>query len=1288
MRSLASLTAFPLLLACTLANNATGSVHVPADAATIQAGIDLAAAGDTVVVAPGAYTGPGNKNLTFGKDIVLLAEGGPAVTVIDCEGSGRGLYFASVEGPSCRVEGFRIENGRPPEGEDGGGMLCTSASPTIVNCEFRGNQTIGFYDDGGGAYVYSGNPVFEGCVFAGNSAFEGGGLEIHQSCSVVVRQCTFTGNVAEGRGGGVMVRYDSDIEIDRCIVWGNCAGGSGQEVGLAGQTDEATAYCSLFGLTGIEGQHTYDGEQLFEDPRFCVPIYCTDAPTLDGEFTLGMNSPCLPPSSPCADRIGARDPDCADVRLGACCFSDRPCRIERPDDCGSAGGSYAGDDVACDPDPCVELLGACCLDMETCAYLTEQECLSAGGEQFRLEQPCEPIPCDGLVLRVPDDFSDIQDAIDAAFDRDTVLVAPGTYTGPGNRGLEFFGKSVQLLSEGGADATILDCELADRALYFKHGETAATVVQGFSILNGALTGSGKGAGVACVGGSSPTIRDCVIADCQAEDGGGGVYVRDSAPQFHGCSILGNVSSNRGGGVWAYQANPVFASCRIAGNRAVGTYGGGGVHDEGSNAQFIDCEISANEAMNGAGLRTLLSSPTLTGCTITGNRAAPGNGGGFFLGTNGGLALIDCTVADNRAANGGGIAGGPADLTRTILWGNCADNTGDQIVVNGAAIQFTCCDVDSGGLAGNGTYLFVADNLFENPLFCGPRSCNDAPIGPYEYGLVSGSPCLPQNSPCGELIGARGETCIDPITPGACCLGQSSCTILYEPECIELDGTYLGDGVVCEPNPCPGACCFEDHQCTFVAESDCTDQGGTCWRAGIACDPLPCPMVYRVPSEYGDIQAAVDAACPGTTVLVADGIYRNEETPGNGNIDPGGKDLRLVSENGSQSTILELSGGRGFVFQSGESRDFLLQGFTIRSGYVSETFGGGIACDHASPTVVDCVVDQCAATGLVYGRGGGVACIEASPAFVQCSITRCMAYYDTGPGGGGIYVRGGAPEFRQCDIRANHSYGGGGVYIHGEANASFLDCVVAGNYAGDGGGILLEDSPGTALEGCTVSGNRASSYGGGLQSGSMSVTRSILWGNCNRDERADLYVSSGEVTLACSAVDTSGVSGPGNVIFEDGFVWVDPLFCAPAPCDSALTLTGAYTLDTDSPCLPLASPCGELIGALGVGCPTSGVEPAVAIPTELRLRGPWPNPASSASFFQLELPVASHVRANVVDVRGAVVAHVLDGDFSAGVHAIQWPRVDSDSDRKTASGVYWIVIQGDGWRESRSVTVVR
>jgi hypothetical protein len=127
--------ALPFVFALSLGAQPAGArtwhilVNSSGDAPTIQAGIDSAAVGDTVLVHEGTYTGLGNKELSFGgKAIVLQSASGPGSTVIDCEGSGRGVYVGG-EGYHPVVEGLTIRNGV----ESGGGAIWVEAECTIRN---------------------------------------------------------------------------------------------------------------------------------------------------------------------------------------------------------------------------------------------------------------------------------------------------------------------------------------------------------------------------------------------------------------------------------------------------------------------------------------------------------------------------------------------------------------------------------------------------------------------------------------------------------------------------------------------------------------------------------------------------------------------------------------------------------------------------------------------------------------------------------------------------------------------------------------------------------------------------------------------------------------------------------------------------------------------------------------------------------------------------------------------------------------------------------------------------
>ena len=112
------------------------------------------------------------------------------------------------------------------------------------------------------------------------------------------------------------------------------------------------------------------------------------------------------------------------------------------------------------------------------------------------------------VLRVPSEYHTIQEGIDAASDYDTVLVAPGTYTGDGNRDLQFTGAEFVLLSEAGPDSTVIDCEEVSGGVTCNNDQSLATILSGFTITNG-LAGFG---GAVHVIESSLTIRNCRLID--------------------------------------------------------------------------------------------------------------------------------------------------------------------------------------------------------------------------------------------------------------------------------------------------------------------------------------------------------------------------------------------------------------------------------------------------------------------------------------------------------------------------------------------------------------------------------------------------------------------------------------------------------------------------------------------------------------------------------------------------------------------------------------------------------
>lgn len=161
----------------------------------------------------------------------------------------------------------------------------------------------------------------------------------------------------------------------------------------------------------------------------------------------------------------------------------------------------------------------------------------------------------------------IQSGINAAVPGDTVSVAAGTYTGSGNKNLDFKGKSVKLYGAG-ASTTTINCENSGRAFYF-HSEESAEV-KGFALINGTVTGTfpeGSGGAILAIN-SSPTIRNCIIKDNTA-DWGGAIEVYHADLLLESCLIVTNTAQKTGGSIYILGLSDVnIVNCTIADNTEV------------------------------------------------------------------------------------------------------------------------------------------------------------------------------------------------------------------------------------------------------------------------------------------------------------------------------------------------------------------------------------------------------------------------------------------------------------------------------------------------------------------------------------------------------------------------------------------------------------------------------------------------------------------------------------------------------------------------------------------------
>ncbi len=341
-------------------------------------------------------------------------------------------------------------------------------------------------------------------------------------------------------------------------------------------------------------------------------------------------------------------------------------------------------------------------------------------------------------------------------------------------------------------------------------------------------------------------------------------------------------------------------------------------------------------------------------------------------------------------------------------------------------------------------------------------------------------------------------------------------------------------------------------------------------------------VIVIPDNFPTIQAGIDAAVNGDTVLVRDGTY-----PLTAAIDFKGKAITVKSEHGAGNCILDgQHATRVVYFHSDEGSNSILSGFTIRNGYSGQ--GAGIYLSASSPTISHCTIrDNQAETGDSSCAGGGIYGSASSPVISSCTIKGNVATSTIASSGGGIYISGGHPVITNTIITANSAYGqfgasgggisvngsspiidnsdidsnsvsnfgnygtaGGGIYFSSTAYLSLVNCVINGNSANKGGGIYIDGSPSfPGMTNCTIVRNTATTENGGgvfFANNSTDIINSILWENS--PENVYKYGTS-TPNITYSDVG-GGYAGTGNIDASPAFVNIalaDFHLTAASPC---------------------------------------------------------------------------------------------------------------------------------------------
>ncbi|MHC4944270.1 MAG: right-handed parallel beta-helix repeat-containing protein [Planctomycetota bacterium] len=280
-------------------------------------------------------------------------------------------------------------------------------------------------------------------------------------------------------------------------------------------------------------------------------------------------------------------------------------------------------------------------------------------------------------IKVPGDYSLIQEAIDWAENGDTVLVAPGSYI----ENIDFKGKAISIKSESGPRTTVIDGRNPANpdqgsVATFQSNEGMDSILDGFTLANGSGNlmplGYHAGGGIFCANWSYPSIRNNIILKNKAF-AGGGIFYKDAFPAVTNNIICEN-SATYGSGIYC---DTDLSFSRISNNvikENAADWSGGGIFCLAASPAVTNNVFAHNTALAwGGGISCDYAAPVITNNTVFANSVGQGGGGmRLFLSS--------------------------AKVVNSIFWSNSAPE-GPEIILSvqraPSVLKISHCDVEGG-----------------------------------------------------------------------------------------------------------------------------------------------------------------------------------------------------------------------------------------------------------------------------------------------------------------------------------------------------------------------------------------------------------------------------------------------------------------------------------------------------------------------------------------------------------------------------------------------------------------
>jgi len=195
-------------------------------------------------------------------------------------------------------------------------------------------------------------------------------------------------------------------------------------------------------------------------------------------------------------------------------------------------------------------------------------------------------------------------------------------------------------------------------------------------------------------------------------------------------VIRNGKANFGGGMYNDNSSPTVSSCTFSGNKA--NFLGGGMSNWNlASPTVINCSFSGNIAGyagddgEGGGMSNFDSSPTVTACTFS-NNDAEFSGGGMYNNYNSLPTVTDCTFSGNTAYNyGGGMSN--VSSSSSIITG-CTFSDNDVEFYGGGMYNASSAspEVSNCRFSGNSATYGGGIRNDSSPLISDSSFCNNTP----------------------------------------------------------------------------------------------------------------------------------------------------------------------------------------------------------------------------------------------------------------------------------------------------------------------------------------------------------------------------------------------------------------------------------------------------------------------------------------------------------------------------------------------------------------------------------